>query len=78
MRADGKTDQKEVALLRAQSFREERIPKFFSYFERVLKGNQSVGEGGRLVGSSLTYADTCVWHVLDGLVKFSMFSSSYC
>ena len=49
--------------------RENRIPKFLSYFERTLKHNEQAGggQGKYLVGSSLTYADTTVWQVLDGL-----------
>ena len=45
-------EQKEEALRKARDFREARIPKFFGYFERVLKGN---GEGGGkyLVGDKL-------------------------
>lgn len=59
-------DQKEESLRKAEDFRERRIPKFFGYFERVLKGNKA-GGGKYLVGSKLTYADTTLWHVLDGL-----------
>jgi glutathione S-transferase len=62
-------DQKEQALLRAKNFRDERIPKFFGFFERVLKGNKA-GEGKFLVGAKLSYADTTLWHVVDGL-KFA-------
>lgn len=62
-------DQKEEALKKAKVFREERIPKFFGFFERVLKGNKA-GEGKFLVGAKLSYADTTLWHVLDGL-KFA-------
>ncbi|MCJ1328883.1 hypothetical protein MMC10_005560 [Thelotrema lepadinum] len=60
-------DQKDEALKKAKDFRENRIPKFFSYFERVLKGNEKDGKGQYLVGDKLTYADTTVWQVLDGL-----------
>jgi glutathione S-transferase len=65
-------DQKPEALTKATDFRKERIPKFFGYFERVLKGNQQGGEGeGKyLVGAKLSYADTTLWHVLNGL-KFA-------
>jgi glutathione S-transferase len=64
-------DQKAEALRKATDFRENRIPKFFGYFERVLKGNQSKGgEGKYLVGGKLTYADTTLWHILNGL-KFA-------
>ncbi|KAF2688799.1 glutathione S-transferase [Lentithecium fluviatile CBS 122367] len=62
-------DQKEEALKKAKDFRESRIPKFFGFFERVLKGNEE-GQGKFLVGSKLSYADTTVWHVLNGL-KFA-------
>jgi glutathione S-transferase len=63
-------NQKEEALKKAKNFRESRIPKFFGYFERVLKGNEKKGQGKYLVGGKLTYADTTVWHVLNGL-KFA-------
>ena len=59
-------DQKEEALKKAKDFREARIPKFLSYFERILEGNESEGKGQYLVGDKLTYADTSVWQVLDG------------
>lgn len=45
-------DQKEEALLKAKDFREARIPKFFGFFERVLKGN-TAGKGKYLVGNKL-------------------------
>jgi len=60
-------DQKDEALKKAKDFREVRIPKFFSFFERVLKYNESTGQGKYLVGGKLTYADTTVWHVLNGV-----------
>ena len=59
-------DQKEESLRKSEDFRAHRIPKFFNYFERVLKGNEE-GGGKYLVGSKLTYADTTLWHVVDGL-----------
>ena len=46
------------------------MPKYFSYFERTLKGNESAGKGRYLVGSKLTYADTSLWQIIDGL-KFA-------
>lgn len=58
-------DQKEEALKKSTQFRENRIPKYFGYFERVLKGNEA-GGGRYLVGGKLTYADTTLWQVLDG------------
>jgi glutathione S-transferase len=58
-------DQKEEALRKTIDFRENRIPKFFGYFERVLTGNKA-GAGKYLVGEKLTYADTTLWQVVDG------------
>ena len=58
-------DQREEALRKAKWFREYRIPKFFSHFERVLKGNKE-GKGHYLVMEKLKYADTTLWQVLDG------------
>jgi len=63
-------DHKAEALIKATDFRENRIPKFFGFFERVLKGNEGEGEGKYLVGGTLSYADTTLWHVLNGL-KFA-------
>jgi len=60
-------DQKEEALRKAIDFRKNRIPKFFGYFERVLTGNKA-GKGKYLVGDELTYADTTLWQVVDGIL----------
>ncbi|KAF2151022.1 glutathione S-transferase protein-like protein [Myriangium duriaei CBS 260.36] len=60
-------EQKEAALEKSKDFRENRIPKYFSYFERVLKGNEAQGKGKYLVGASLTFADTTLWQVVDGV-----------
>ncbi|KAF1816408.1 glutathione S-transferase protein-like protein [Eremomyces bilateralis CBS 781.70] len=60
-------EQKEEALKKAEDFRASRIPKFFGYFERVLKSNESEAKGKYLVGSKLTYADTTVWQVVNGV-----------
>lgn len=60
-------DQKDAAKTRAKDFRENRIPKFFSHFERTLKGNEELGKGKYLVGDKLSYADTTFWQVVDGL-----------
>jgi glutathione S-transferase len=59
-------EQKEESLRKSTEFREKRVPKFFGYFERVLKGNEDLGGGKYLVGGQLTYADTTLWQVLDG------------
>ncbi|KAH7117753.1 hypothetical protein B0J11DRAFT_90794 [Dendryphion nanum] len=63
-------DQKGESLKKATDFRDNRLPKFFGFFERVLKGNEEHGQGKYLVGRKLSYADTTVWQVLDGL-KFA-------
>ena len=58
-------DQKTEALRRAKSFREDRIPKFLGWFERILDRNP---EGaGQLVGSALTYADLSLFQIVEGL-----------
>lgn len=57
-------DQKEESLRKAKDFRENRLPKFLAFFERVLKGNKE-GEGKYLVGDKLTYADTSLWQTID-------------
>ncbi|RMX99142.1 hypothetical protein D0868_09700 [Hortaea werneckii] len=63
-------DQKDAALKKATDVRESRIPKFLSYFSRTLQHNKEAGggQGKYLVGDSLTYADTTVWQVLDGIM----------
>ena len=62
-------DQKEEALRKSKDVRESRLPKFFSYFSRTLEFNKGKGgEGKYLVGGKLSYADTTVWQVLDGLI----------
>lgn len=61
-------EQKEESLKKAQDVRENRMPKYFSYFQRTLQHNKEHGggQGKYLVGDKLTYADTTVWQVLDG------------
>lgn len=69
------TDQKPAALQKAEAFRRERIPKFLAYFTHVLSTNKTITNNKSddstknryLVGAKLSYADTTVWHVLDGL-----------
>lgn len=57
--------QKREALRRAEDFREERLPKFLGYFERVLSKNPS---GNRYaIGRSLTYVDLSLFQVIEGL-----------
>lgn len=61
-------EQKDEALKKSQDFRDNRVPKFLSYFERTLQGNKAEGNGQYLVGDKLTYADTTLWQVVDGLM----------
>lgn len=56
-------DQKPEAKRRAQDFRDARMPKFFGYFDRVLKA----GGGPYLTGRRCTYADLSLFQVVDGL-----------
>jgi glutathione S-transferase len=65
--ADYYEDQKEEALKKAGDFRSRRLPKYFGFFERVLDGIKELGQGKFLVGGKLSYADTTLWHVLNGL-----------
>ncbi|GAA6016890.1 hypothetical protein JCM11491_006903 [Sporobolomyces phaffii] len=62
-------DQKEPALLKARDFRQNRVPKFFKYFEALLE--REAERGGWLVrGGVPSYADLCLFQVVDGL-KFA-------
>lgn len=58
-------DQRPEAKRRAADFVENRLPKFFRYFERVLANNPS--GPAHLVGARLTYADLSVFQVVAGL-----------
>lgn len=57
-------DQKEEAARRARVFREERIPKFLGYFERLLEGPDAWLAGGK----KWTYVDLSMFHLIDGLL----------
>jgi glutathione S-transferase len=58
-------DQKREAKRYTQYFREERVPKFLGYFERVLARNP---QGSRfLVGRRVTHADLSLFQVMAGL-----------
>jgi glutathione S-transferase len=58
-------DQKDAALERSKEFRQNRIPKFFAWFEGILAKNPSGGT--HLVGHSITYADLSLFQVVEGL-----------
>lgn len=56
-------EQKEAALEKTRYFLDERLPRFLSYFERVLEKNG----GDHLIGSTLSYVDLSMFQVLAGL-----------
>ena len=56
-------DQKSESLRRAASFRNERLPKFLGYFERVLERS----DGGWLVGSRCSHVDLSLFQIVSGL-----------
>ena len=60
-------DQKAEALRKADDYRQNRLPKFLGYFERVLEGPASNG-GQYLYGGQLTYADLVLFQTIDGLL----------
>jgi len=57
--------QKAAAKRRAADFRENRLPKFLHYFERVLQRN--AGDGPGMVGPRITYVDLSMAQVIAGL-----------
>ena len=58
-------EQKPEARRRAADFRNERLPKYLGYFERVLRCNPR--GPAHLVGSAVSYADLSMFQVLAGL-----------
>ena len=59
-------EQKKEAHERATYFRQERMPKFLGYFERVLQENPQA-PGQHLVGDGFTYVELSLFQVLEGL-----------
>jgi len=59
-------EQKDEALKKAADYRQNRLPKFLGYFERVLSGTASKG-GEWLYGGQFTYADLVLFQTLDGV-----------
>lgn len=59
-------DQKDEAKKKAKDYRENRLPKFLGYFQRVLEGDASKG-GEYLYGGKLTYADLVLFQTVDGV-----------
>ena len=56
-------DQKAEAKRRAKDFIAERLPKFLSYFDQVLKRNNNTA----LVGNAVTYVDLSLFQMIEGL-----------
>ncbi|HUD24735.1 MAG TPA: glutathione S-transferase [Burkholderiaceae bacterium] len=59
-------EQKPEARHRSKRFREDRLPKFLGYFERVLKSN-AAGRGRRMVGTRVSHVDLSMAQVVAGL-----------
>lgn len=55
--------QQAAAQQAADQFRQYRLPKFFSYFERVLNDAQ----GDFVLGSELSYVDLSLFQLIEGL-----------
>lgn len=58
-------DQTDAARERALGFREERLPKFLGWYERILAGNPA--GSGALVGDAISYADLGLFQTIAGL-----------
>lgn len=58
-------EQKAEAMRRSKEFRETRLPKYLSYFERVIRRNRAAS--GWMVGSKMTYVDLSMAQVVAGL-----------
>jgi glutathione S-transferase len=59
-------EQKPEASKRAGYFTAERLPRFLGYLERTLDSN-TAAKGRFLAGKALSYADLCMFQVLEGL-----------
>jgi len=58
-------DQKKEARKRADDFTANRVPKFFDYFEKILKDNAK--GNGYLLGKKLSYVDLSLFQIIAGL-----------
>ena len=58
-------EQKREAKRRAAAFRAERLPKFFDYFERVLKRNPKRGD--YVLGHAVSTVDLSLFQMIAGL-----------
>lgn len=58
-------DQRAEAGRRAADFIANRLPKFFDYFEQILKRNPSASE--YLLGQKVSYVDLSLFQMIEGL-----------
>ncbi|WP_322091867.1 glutathione S-transferase [Paraburkholderia bannensis] len=58
-------DQKDAAKARSKDFIQHRLPKFMSYFERVLAQNPDGPQ--HMAGRALSYVDLSMFQVVEGL-----------
>jgi glutathione S-transferase len=58
-------DQQAEAKRRTAEFLEQRVPKFFGYFERVIERNPSGTDW--MVGDETTYVDLSMFQVIEGM-----------
>lgn len=56
-------DQKDASKRRAAAFRQQRLPKFFDYFERAVEAPA----GDYLLGDQLSYVDLSLFQMVRGL-----------
>ena len=56
-------DQKDAAVRAAENFREQRIPKFFRYFEDAL----SAKDGPFVLGERWSHVDTSLFQLVEGV-----------
>lgn len=56
-------EQKDAALVRAEDFRENRMPKYLGHFERA----SDVRDGPFLAGERFSHADTSLFVLIEGL-----------
>jgi glutathione S-transferase len=59
-------EQRDAARRRSAHLRDERLPKFLGYFERVLAANRR-GQQHCLAGAATTYADLSLFQIIAGL-----------
>jgi glutathione S-transferase len=68
-------NQKPEAKKRSKDYLETRLPKFFTYFQRLLDAKTS-DEGPWLYGSNLTYADLVLFQVRESFAHKMTFDHS--